>query len=863
MEKITVRLEEKNSAARIEEPVGLGIPLPKGTVQAIHQLALMNGREPITVQLEPLAHWPDGSLRWVHASFLISLDSGQVKDLELVKLQELNATTGHEPAIEQTSDGFVVHTSTGSVVLAFNSLGWQVAQQNNPTTSSTVILNDDASLPCTAKADANWEITCKGPIFVSSTLKGQWLKQNNEPLARFECELKIFLETGLIHVELTTHNPKRARHPGGLWDLGDAGSVYFRELAIDTTLPAKCLTQITPQATDKEPERIQFGDFNLYQDSSGGENWQSRNHTDANGKITTQFCGYRLSNPNDLVHEGKRANPLISIEYDGGTFDLAVPGFWQNFPTGLRKEDNKLTVGLFPKDFKKTYELQGGERKTLRCIMAHSSKSNTVAAAYTPLVPVLTPECYERASAFPWFKANTQPDALDQLLTEGLNGNSNFFTKREVIDEFGWRNFGDIFADHETLYQAEGDAPFISHYNNQYDAIYGFARQFAMNGDKRWFELMDDLAQHVTDVDIYHTDQDRGEYNNGLFWHTDHYLDAQTATHRTFTRHNDTSSTPGQTGGGPAAEHCYTTGLMYHYMLTGSKASKTATLELAQWMVTNHEGSGGLLESVLALKNRELPRMSALARGNTVTTHSYPFTRGTGNYLTALIDASILEPENDWLTRAEDVIKNTIHPKDNIANRDLLNVETGWSYLILLSSIARYLQEKRARNQLDESYQFATASLLAYTNWMQQNERRFLADTAQLEFANHTWVAQDIRKAMLIFQAAELVSQPEADSLMSTAQEWLKQVCDTLKNSEERHYSRILVILMQNYGPHLAAIPANHNAPLKSPKLIGSKPLKLTWRELIGRIAGRMVCSIKHLNIAKEKAWLDTRRDKK
>merc|ERR1712000_180129 len=132
-------------------------------------------------------------------------------------------------------------------------------------------------------------------------------------------------------------------------------------------------------------------------------------------------------------------------------------------------------------------------------------------------------------------------------------------------------------------------------------AIYGFARQFARTGDTRWFELMDDLARHVTDIDIYHTEEDRAEYHGGLFWHTDHYLDAHTATHRTFTRYNDTSSTPGQTGGGPASEHCYTTGLLYHYYLTGTEASRDAVLELAHWMIATHEGQGGLLEQLLAL----------------------------------------------------------------------------------------------------------------------------------------------------------------------------------------------------------------------------------------------------------------------
>ena len=172
------------------------------------------------------------------------------------------------------------------------------------------------------------------------------------------------------------------------------------------------------------------------------------------------------------------------------------------------------------------------------------------------------------------------------------------------------------------------------------------------------------------------------------------------------------------------------------------------------------------------------------------------------------------------------------------------------------------LFRSRARNQLDESYQFAAASLLAYTNWMQQNERPFLADTSQLEFANHTWVAQDIRKAMLIFQAGELISQPKAGSLVNTAQEWLKQACDTLSTSEERHFSRILVILMQNYGPHLAATPANHSSARRTPELMQSESLKLTWGRLIGRITDRLLHSVRHLNIARERAWLDTRRNK-
>ncbi|WP_417544396.1 hypothetical protein [Marinobacter sp.] len=725
-----------------------------------------------------------------------------------------------------------------------------------------VSLSDEANAPCAVKAESNWETSQKGPVFIAATLKGEWLKQNNDSLARFQCELRVFLETGLIQVELVTHNPKRARHLGALWNLGGPGSVYFCELAVETTLLATSNTRVTPQAIDENPSVFDLSDFNLYQDSSGGENWQSRNHVGFKVEISTQFCGYKLTNQSQRRNGGKRANPRASIEHDCEQLDLAIPNFWPNFPTSLHKQDNKVTIGLFPKDARNAYELQGGERKTLRCLMAHHFNNSISATAYTPLVPVLAPDCYERADAFPWFKANTQPDALDKLIAEGLDGKSNFFAKREVIDEFGWRNFGDIFADHETLYQNEGEPPFISHYNNQYDPIYGFARQYALTGDKRWFQLMDDLARHVVDIDIYHTDEDRVEYNNGLFWHTDHYLDAHTAAHRTFTRHNETSSTPGQTGGGPASEHCYTTGLLYHHYITGAPASRDAVLQLANWIRASHEGQGGLLEQLLALKKHDLPKLKALLKGERPSSHQYPFTRGTGNYLNTLLDASLLEPGADWLEHAEVVIRKTIHPADNIKKRNLLEVETGWSYLILMASIARYLFLKREAGNTDIHYSYARAAFMHYANWMVENERPFLSDPAQLEFPNDTWVAQDVRKAMLMFQAAEL-HPARAEEYQNKGNQWLAGICETFVQSEQKHYARILIILMQNYGPQQISSCEGLAQLTEDPAPVNnSQPPSLTWGELAARIVGRLVRGILTFRPARERAWIHSRLDR-
>ena len=86
---------------------------------------------------------------------------------------------------------------------------------------------------------------------------------------------------------------------------------------------------------------------------------------------------------------------------------------------------------------------------------------------------------------------------LYDIFQDSLTGKNNFYQKREIVDEYGWRNFGDIYADHETD-GYEGDDLFVSHYNNQYDPIFGFLRQFALSGNAQWFDLANDLAHHVT-----------------------------------------------------------------------------------------------------------------------------------------------------------------------------------------------------------------------------------------------------------------------------------------------------------------------------------------------------------------------------
>ncbi|MFW0778330.1 MAG: hypothetical protein ACN2B6_11510 [Rickettsiales bacterium] len=861
MEPITIQLKEESGFERTREPVQLGIPFPPGELSSTSSLELAspdNYHVPF-FQTAPLAKWPDGSVRWLKLNFLANISPFETSNFELRHSGDHQQLLQSPLRSELKSNEWQINTGKTCFRVPQTELKWFASTVTGAEMLHEIRLTDTESNLCSAEQQQDWQVFESGPACITLSTRGRWQTAQGDTLAKFNCTLRFYADSETAELDVCIHNPNRARHSGGLWDLGDQGSINFQELSVEVTVPDCTDIWLKPEAKQPELRGGTIAGLELYQDSSGGEQWQSRNHVNAQGEVTTRFRGYVVRENDQVFHSGLRATPIICLNGKRHSAQASTRNFWQNFPSALSAGHGKITIGLFPNRAAEPYELQGGEQKNQTVYLNYSSDCQALLWTQAPLTPVLDAAHYEKAEVFPWFFANAPESALEKLIQRGVSGPGNFFAKREVIDEFGWRNFGDLFADHETLYQKKDEPPLISHYNNQYDAIYGFARQFAQTGDTRWFELMDDLARHVVDIDIYHTDQDRAEYNCGLFWHTDHYLNAHTASHRTFSKLNDTSSTPGQTGGGPAAEHCYTTGLLYHYYLTGNTRSRNAVLELAGWIKAAHEGQGGLLEQILALKKKDIPMLKRMLKGERLLAHQYPFTRGTGNYLNALLDAWLLEPEGGWLEQAERVIHATIHPADDIEKRNLLNVETGWSYLVLLTSLAKYLNLKRSLHEKDASYHFTKASFLHYSNWIHQNEIPFLHKSSQLEFANDTWVAQDIRKAMLMFQASELDADHSLEYRIRGL-DWLDYVVDTLEKSEENHFSRVLVILMQNHGPHqtrgldLSEDPAT--SPAQQP---GRLSPHLTWSELIIRIMLRVMRGLVTFRPSRERMWLTAR----
>ena len=258
------------------------------------------------------------------------------------------------------------------------------------------------------------------------------------------------------------------------------------------------------------------------------------------GEVKQSFRGYRVTTEGSQIESGLRATPILSITGEHGFVVATIDRFWQNFPKALEARGNELVLRLFPRQYNDLFELQGGEQKTHTAYLGFSGQGvepADLAWTHERLAPRAAAEWYAASKACSYLSPlSLDPNLNCQELIDGaISGSQSFFARREIIDEYGWRHFGDLYADHEAVGHT-GETPLVAHYNNQYDVLHGAIIEYLRGSDLRWFELASDLARHVIDIDIYHTQEDRAGYNGGLFWHTDHYLDSGTATHRAYSK---------------------------------------------------------------------------------------------------------------------------------------------------------------------------------------------------------------------------------------------------------------------------------------------------------------------------------------
>jgi hypothetical protein len=860
-----IRVAERFGMARTNEPVRVGVPFQRGLVfDAGELIALDQNSRTIPSQCRVLASWPDGSVKWMLVDMLVSAKANEHVVISLQRQASVAnaAQANNTPALTVAEEAgrIVVNTGAGQFGVARDAFGPLRSVRIN-STDLLATTGSDVRLRTADGVEYSQVIDCLrleegGPVRASILVEGGFAHGGRRLPVLFKSRLIFYADSTRVRMEFQIRNPRAAHHPGGLWDLGDGGSCQFADLSV----------RLHPRAVARgvqwyveDPGQAQREDsacFSLYQDSSGGENWNSPNHVDARGKATVSFPGYRVTvgsgSERKSVSEGRRASPYLRVSFESGWIAATIKDFWQNFPKALRVDDGKLSIGLFPSESQSGFELQGGEQKRHIVFLdfGEYDREPVIPSMQNPLVASIDPSWVEQTEAILWFGTTAQEEDQHYLkyINNIIEGPDSFFRKREVVDEYGWRNFGDLYADHEAIHH-RGPKPMVAHYNNQYDFIYGALVQFLKTGDSRWQRLMENAAEHTIDIDIYHTDQDRPAYNHGLFWHTDHYQDAATCTHRTYSRKN----AAGAYGGGPSNEHNYTSGLLHYYYVTGDSEAANAVVELADWVIAMDDGA----KTILGLVD-DGPTGAA---SQTVSRDFHKPGRGAGNSINALIDCHALTGVRRYFTKAEELIQRCIHPEDDLAALKLDEPEYRWSYLVFLQVLGKYLDTKIELGERDYCFHYARESLLHYADWMAQNEVPYKDVLHKVLRPTESWPAHDIRKCHVFHLAAKYGPSAKKPMFSEKAAFFFDRCLADVLSFETAYLTRPLVILCAFGYVHTYFLNKQFpgDADRGNQYDFGRAEIFLSQRARVGRVLSRKLrmaaSEIERLSLAKWREW--------
>ena len=814
-------IREQSGVRRIQEPITMGIPFPKGLVSDSSALAMYTENdEAIPLQAQVTARWGDQTIQWALLDFLASVEPQDTASYRLECQGNFPSTPQDSTLLfTQHSEHCVVETGAASFFLnpmvftPFKRVVIDGVDRLDESETSFTLTNDKGQE--LAPHISSMAVESQGPVRLTLRFDGVF-SNNDTSDFRFMARLSFFAGSEAVRLTFTLHNPQAARHPGGCWDLGDEGSLFFKDLTWQVALresgkSGKIGWNVNPQ----EPMIVhEHSRLEIYQDSSGGPNWNSSNHVNRDGQVRQRYPGFRVMRDGGVIQEGKRATPSLFIKQADIALAGTIQHFWQNFPKALESEGNQICLRLFPHQFNDVYELQGGEQKTHTCVVAFTksvSPESAVNWIHDPLRPLISPEWYAGTKAIRYLspRSKEKNGEYAKLIDTAVQEPDSWLSRRERIDEYGWRHFGDIYADHEAVKTPE-NSPLVSHYNNQYDVIYGLVIEYLRTGEARWFGVMQELAGHVIDIDIYHTLEDRPAYNGGLFWHTDHYAHAAMATHRTYSRINREKFCFGSSyGGGPSNEHNYTTGLLSYYFLTGDSLAHEAVQGLADWVINMDDPQGTILG--------KLDRRPTGLASSTVERAYHGPGRGAGNSVNALLDAYVLTRERRYLLKGEELIQRCIHPRDDISRHHLEDIEHRWSYTVFLAALGKYLDLKVAEGALDRQYAYAREALLHYATWMVEHEVPYKHILHRVEIPTETWSAQDMRKSHVLNVAAKYAEEPLRRACQNKARFFFDACLTDLLSFKTCTLTRPVVLLMTNgYVQAYCDLHHDESAPLPS-----------------------------------------------
>ncbi|MFM1921621.1 MAG: hypothetical protein RLZZ303_3255 [Candidatus Hydrogenedentota bacterium] len=436
-------------------PIRMGLPFPPGKVTDIDAFRITtNDAKALPSARQPLAWWPDDSLRWCLVDLLVLPDMDTL-ELEYKKDTAKISRTARLKTLDETlqadSGRFTFHASPGRLLHDFEMDGKSLVEEL--TLSG---LRGGERLNGTATAvHVVEETSFRLELMAEGRLQG-----SGSAPAAFRCYLTTWAGQPYLQLILRVVND------------GDA-DLPLSELSLALQLAG-------PAPQSNLPEARVEGDFEVTQASPQQRTLNARNLLPASeGEVVAAGV------------EGHNLSPTAPFWASMGPVHIALPRMRELFPKGFRRTGDQCTLRLIDAPASPVVYTPG-EASTHEVWLAFGEVDTATFSANAERPPVLSNPVYFAASGA---YGPAHPVIGIVKYDEGMARHYQGRDWEALGHRYGVRTFP--------------DSPYFaspSHWsNNYYNRTHGAWAAWLATGDAEWRQRAVELCRHIHDVAIVHS----------------------------------------------------------------------------------------------------------------------------------------------------------------------------------------------------------------------------------------------------------------------------------------------------------------------------------------------------------------------
>lgn len=511
-ELVTLTVEETAGAERSGVAVTSGLPLPQGACKDVSALALVVGGKPVPAQFNPVMKWPDGSLRWALASFVLEKAPAGGKVPVTLALAAGGGTASGAPLAADAGDRLVVDTGVLKFTVRkknFNLIdeAWlDPSGAGNYGEAAQVIKSHEGGGPeikvgdkvyaASADADCKVEIEENGPV--CCVLKATGAHKNGADKT-FDYMVRIYAYAGRPSVRVVyAWINRQGKRP-------DCIKPADISLVLPTALAGKLGAQL---GGDKAPHA-----FALEPGQSG---WSHQTC-----KESCELGGAAGAGGGGGLKEQVFTTGWGAI--DDGKLGLAAGRrwFWQMHPAEVElaaaPEGGRIVLRFWTGRSGQTVDCYTGTARTHYVLLDFFKAEARAAAAASMLdlnrpLYALAPPAWYCQDTFALGKiASAEKSLYDEETWKAVEHHDQQFAKqinwilarrtahRGKHESYGYRYFGDFVHYPEMK-------PGIKWDGNYYDFPHAAFQHFLRTGNRKYFDIFEDTYTQVQDIHMVHYD---------------------------------------------------------------------------------------------------------------------------------------------------------------------------------------------------------------------------------------------------------------------------------------------------------------------------------------------------------------------